>query len=129
MRLAIRLFSFGVMVAVLGILSGGCTTKSEARLEARDAYLAGQNSALRQAQTDSGSPGITIVGPVQNPKVPWIAGMTLLQALATANYLDSNNPKSIIITRDGESATLDPNVLFNGAVIPLEPGDVIELRR
>ncbi len=98
-------------------------------MEARDAYLAGQNSALHQAQTDSGSPGVTIVGPVQNPKVPWIAGMTLLQALATANYLDSKNPKSIIITRDGESATLDPNVLFNGAVIPLEPGDVIELRQ
>ena len=98
-------------------------------MEARDAYLAGQNSALRQAQTDSESPGVTIVGPVQNPKVPWVAGMTLLQALATANYLDSNNPKAIIITRDGESATLDPNVLFNGAVIPLEPGDVIELRR
>ena len=54
--------------------------------------------------------------------------MTLLQALATANYLDARGPKQIIITRDGESATLKPDVLFNGDVVPLEAGDVIELR-
>ena len=73
-------------------------------------------------------PSVTIIGPVQNPHVPFVAGLTLVQALATANYLDSHNPKSIIITRDGESATLDPSVLFNGAVVPLQAGDVIDLR-
>jgi hypothetical protein len=72
---------------------------------------------------------VTIIGPVQNPRVPWVAGLTLVQALATANYLDSHGPKQIILTRNGESATLDPNVLFNGDMVPLEAGDVIQLRR
>ena len=107
----------------------GCTTKSEARREARDAYLAGQNQVLLQQQAEAQAPSVTIVGPVQNSKVPWIAGLTLVQALATANYLDSQGPKQIIITRNGENATLDPNVLFNGSVVPLEAGDVIELRQ
>ena len=76
-----------------GLLFLGCTTDSRARLEARDAYLAGQNAALHQAQPDSGMPSVTIIGPVQNPHVPFVAGLTLVQALATANYLDSHNPK------------------------------------
>ena len=113
----------------LGLAVTGCTTESHARLEERDAYLAGQNAALRQQQAQAQAPGVTIIGPVQNPKVPWVSGLTLVQALATANYLDSRGPKEIIITRNGESAPLDPSVLFNGTVVPLEAGDVIELRR
>jgi hypothetical protein len=65
---------------------------------------------------------------VQNSQVPWVAGLTLAQAIATANYLDSHEPGEIIITRQGESAKLDPKVLLRGAQVPLEPGDVIELR-
>jgi hypothetical protein len=117
------------VILVLGLAAAGCTTKSEARLEARDAYLAGQNELLRQQQAEAQMPSVTIVGPVQNHKVPWVDGLTLAQALATANYLDSHGPKQIIITRDGESATLDPKVLFNGAVVPLVAGDVVELRQ
>ena len=70
-----------------------------------------------------------IVGPVQNPQVPWVAGLTLAQAIAMANYLDPRAPRQIIITRDGESATLDAKVLLNGTDVPLETGDVVELRR
>jgi hypothetical protein len=92
------------------------------------AFLAGQNAVLRQQQ-QSQTPIVTLVGPVQNPQVPWVAGLTLAQAIATANYLDSHEPKQIIITRDGESATLDAQVLLNGAVVPLEAGDVVELRQ
>ncbi|HEY4415549.1 MAG TPA: hypothetical protein VGO57_07645 [Verrucomicrobiae bacterium] len=111
------------------ILAGGCTTKSEARLQAQNAYLAGQNTVLQQHQVTPASTTVTIIGPVQNPQVPWVAGLTLVQALATANYQDQRDPKQIIITRDGESATLDANVLFNGTVVPLEAGDVVELRQ
>ena len=115
-------------LAVGGWMGTGCTSESRARTEARDAYLAGQNAALLQAQTPAAASGVTVIGPVQNRNIPWIEGMTLLQALATANYLDARGPKQIIITRDGESATLKPDVLFNGDVVPLEAGDVIELR-
>jgi len=119
-------FVFALTV-IAAVLLSGCTTKSTAQAKAQQAYLAGQNVALRQQQASQLS-GVTIVGPVQNPQVPWVAGLTLAQAVATANYLDSQAPKTIIITRQGESASLNGDVLLNGAVVPLEPGDVIELR-
>jgi len=115
-------------ILILAVAATGCTTNSKARLREQNAFLAGQNAALRQQQ-QSQTPSVTIVGPVQNPQVPWVAGLTLLQAIATANYLDARAPKQIIITRNGESATLDAKVLLNGAVVPMEAGDVIELRQ
>lgn len=112
----------GLMLAV-----AGCTTKSQARRESHLAFLAGQNAALRQ-QLAAQAAGVTLVGPVQNPVVSWVVGLTLAQAVATANYLGPHAPKEIIITRQGESARLDANVLLNGTEVPLEVGDVIELR-
>jgi type II secretory pathway pseudopilin PulG len=122
-----------VFIFVLSFLAAaalsGCTTRRQAAAQAHEAFLAGQNQALRQAQQQvAQTPGVTVVGPVQNPHVPWVAGLTLAQAIATANYLDSHAPGEIILTRQGESATLNPRVLLRGAQVPLEPGDVIELR-
>jgi hypothetical protein len=112
-----------------GILTGGCVSKSSARLKEQNAFLAGQNAALRQqAEQSALASGVTIVGAVQNPQVPWVAGLTLAQAIATANYTGAEEPKQIIITRQGESAALDAKVLLDGPDIPLEVGDVIELR-
>jgi hypothetical protein len=121
-------FFFAMLLVALA--ATGCTTRSLARLDAQNAYLAGQNQALQQqaAQQASQAGGVTILGPVQNSRVPWVEGLTLAQAVATANYLDSQEPKQIIITRQGESATLSPDVLLNGVNVPLENGDVIELR-
>ena len=107
-----------------GILAGGCVSKSKARLREQNAFLAGQNVVLRQQQAQ----GVTVVGAVQIPQVAWVAGLTLAQAVATANYVGAEAPKQIIITRNGESATMPANVLLNGTDIPLEIGDVIELR-
>lgn len=120
----------GVAAVSVGMVTAGCAGKSNARLKEQNAFLAGQNSALmqQQAQTAAQSPGVTIVGAVQHPQVPWVAGLTLAQAIATANYIGADAPKQIIITRQGESATLDAKVLLNGANIPLAIGDVIELR-
>jgi hypothetical protein len=119
-------FVWALSISAAALLAG-CTTKSTSEAKAQQAFLAGQNAALRQQQAAQFS-GVTIVGPVQNPQVPWVAGLTLAQAVATANYLDSQAPKTIIITRQGESAQLDAKVLLNGVAVPLEPGDVIELR-
>lgn len=115
------------VILLFALAVGGCTTRSQSRVQAQAAFLAGQNAELRRQQ-QSQAPSVTIVGPVQNPQVPWVAGLTLAQAIATANYLDSRAPKQIIITRDGESATLGAEALLNGAVVPLEAGDEIELR-
>jgi hypothetical protein len=103
----------------------GCVAKSKAQARAQAAYLAGQNAALRQQQAQA--PGVTVIGPVQNPDVPWVVGLTLAQAIATANYLGQHDPKEIIITRQGESAKLAPKMLLNGADVPLEPGDTITI--
>ena len=116
---------FFAVIGLFALAAGGCTTQSNADARAQAAYLAGQKAALQQQQNQT--PGVTVIGPVQNPRVPWVAGLTLAQAIATANYLDSRTPKQIIIKRNGESATLDPKVLLNGAVVPLEAGDVIEI--
>ena len=116
---------FCFVILLLALAATGCTSHSKARANAQNAFLAGQNAALRQQQQAA---GVTMVGPVQNPQVPWVVGLTLAQAVATANYIGAHEPKRIIITRQGESAALDAKVLFNGTDIPLEIGDVIELR-
>jgi hypothetical protein len=119
------------LILMLAGLAAGCTTKSAARAEAQAAaqraYLAGQNDAL-QKQLAAQQNLVTVLGPVQNSIVPWVAGLTLAQAIATANYLSADEPTQIILTRQGEDATIDPQALLNGVPIPLEAGDVITLK-
>jgi uncharacterized membrane protein len=116
---------FTVAIVLMIVLLAGCTTKSTLQRNEQNAYLAGQNAILKQQAEMA---GVTVLGPVKNSHVPWVVGLTLAQAIATAQYLDSNDPKEIIITRNGESATVDPKVLLQGTDVPLEVGDVIELR-
>ena len=122
---------FVLTILLAALAASGCTTRSKARAQAQmqsqQAFLAGQNAVLQQQQAALAN-GVMVIGPVQNQQVPWVAGLTLAQANATANYLDSHEPSQIIITRNGESAALDPKVLLDGTAIPLEVGDVIELR-
>ncbi len=115
-------------ILILAASASGCTTKSTARLRAENAFLAGQNAALRQSPATQNFSGVTVRGAVQNQQVPWVAGLTLAQAVATANYIGEVEPRQIIITRQGESATLEAKVLLGGPPIPLEVGDVLELR-
>jgi hypothetical protein len=115
-----------VFILMLVMAVAGCVSKSRIRLESQNAYLAGQNEALRQQQPPV--TGVMVLGAVQNSAVPWVEGLTLAQAIATANYVGLHDPKQIILTRQGESAVLDPKVLLNGAVVPLEAGDVVEIR-
>ena len=114
-------------ILVIALATCGCVSKSRARLEAQNAFLSGQNAAL-QSQLPSTSGGVTVLGAVQNQSVPWVEGLTLAQAVATANYIGLHEPKQIILTRQGESAVLEPKVLLSGAMVPLEPGDVVEIR-
>ena len=115
----------GLVILLFALVAVGCTTQSKARLKERNAFLAGQNTALQQQIPAA---GVTVLGAVQNSAVPWVAALTLAQAVATANYIGLYEPRQIVLTRQGESAVLDAKVLLNGAVVPLEPGDMIELR-
>ena len=122
-RLPIKLLSGGLLLA---LVAAGCVTKSQARAEAQAAYLAGQNDALAKMAADQ-HPSVFIVGPVQKSEVPWVEGLTLAQAIATAKYLGQHDPKEIIITRRGETAKLAPKMLLIGSDVPLEPGDTITI--
>jgi hypothetical protein len=104
----------------------GCVSKTSAQAEARAAYAAGQRDAFA-AIAASQRTGIRVIGPVQNSEVPWVEGLTLTQAIATANYTAEDHPKEIILLRRGESATVNPKDLLNGHDVPLEPGDTITL--
>ncbi len=127
-------------------LLGGCTTKSKAHAQAQTAFAAGQNAnwndwqwqlqhrqemqtnlAAQVAAVGQDANGVTVLGPVQNPHVPWVVGLTLAQAIATANYNDQREPREIVITRQGESAKFAPRELLNGVDVPLEQGDIIEI--
>jgi hypothetical protein len=123
---ASHIYSGAWLVIVLGLSAAGCVSKSQSRLESQNAFLAGQNAALRQQLAQY--TGITFIGAVKNAQVPWVAGLTLVQAVATAEYIGQDEPRAVVITRQGESAVLDANVLFNGKDVPLEAGDVVELR-
>jgi len=121
-----KLFWVGGMAVLMSASFCGCVTKAQARAEAQAAYLAGQRDALaKMAGVDQ---AIVIVGPVEHSKVPWVEGLTLSQAIATANYTGRHNPKVITITRQGEQAIVNPKDLLNGNVVPLEPGDTITIR-
>ena len=101
-------YSF-VIIILIGVLLAGCTSKSTVQRDEQNAFLAGQNAVLKkEAETN----GVTVLGPVKNSHVPWVVGLTLAQAIATAEYQDSRDPK----------------VLLQGTDVPLEVGDVIELR-
>ena len=123
----LKLFWVGGISALLIASSYcGCVTRSQARAQSQAAYLAGQNDAL--AKMAGQGQGIVIVGPVEKSEVPWVEGLTLAQAIATANYTSIHNPKEITITRQGEQASINPKDLLNGHVVPLEPGDTITIR-
>jgi len=126
-------FASAILMLILTLAATGCVSRSQARKDEQTAYLAGQNQVLRQQlqqqQAQAALPSVTVIGPVQNGTVPWVAGLTLAQAVATANYLDANPPQKIILTRQGDSATLDAHILINGPDVPLENGDIIELRQ
>jgi hypothetical protein len=110
----------------LSLAVSGCVSKTKAQAEARAAYAAGQKDAyahIAAAQRTS----VKVFGPVQNPEVPWVEGLTLAQAIATANYTARGNPQEILLLRRGENATIDPRDLLNGHDVPLEPGDTITL--
>ena len=129
MNRSLKFYCAGGVAALLMATSFcGCVTKSQARAQAQAAYLAGQNDALAKMAGQGQGEGIVIVGPVEHPNVPWVEGLTLSQAIATANYTSIHNPKAITITRQGEQAVISPKVLLNGQVVPLEPGDTITIR-
>jgi len=119
---------FALLAPVL-LACAGCVSKATAQAEIRAAYLAGQRDALRQAAASPASKetSITVFGPVKNPVIPWVKGLTLSQAIVTAGYLEASDPKVIRVKRLGQAIQFDVQRLLAGEDFHLEPGDAVEI--
>ena len=112
-------------ILALALAATGCVSKSEADARARAAYVAGQQAAYQSMQ--GSMTDIVVLGNVKTHHVPWVNGLTLAQALATANYTGSQDPQQIILKRNTVETQVDPKMLLNGRDMPLQPGDVISV--
>lgn len=113
-------------IGALGLLTG-CVSKARADRKAREAFMAGQQHAIQQMQLRGTV--VTVVGEVRNPLVPWTSDLTLARAILAAEYFGATDPVEILVTRAGEEIRLDPRALLGGEDFPLQPRDVIELKR
>ena len=111
---------------LLALAFSGCTTRANARARERAAFVAGQQQAMERILQSRSS--VTVVGPVRNPLIPWTEDLTLAKALVAAGYYTKGDPKEIIIVRNGQSMTMDPRRLLAGEDVPLEAGDVVNVR-
>jgi hypothetical protein len=117
----------GLLLA-LALALTGCVTKAKAKADARAAYAAGQQETLRRL-TLARSPTVTINGEVRNPIVPWTEDLTLAKAIVAAEYCGHSDPGDVIIVRAGQATRVDLKQLLAGQDVPLQPGDIVELRR
>jgi hypothetical protein len=113
-------------VILLSICLTGCTTKSAANAQAQEAYAAGQRQAFQQMLQSRNS--VTILGPVRNQLVPWTEDLTLAKAIVAAEYYSKTNPREILLVRQGRAIPVDVNKLLAGEDIPLQAGDVVNIR-
>jgi len=120
MKVLIALTAFVLLAAA------GCTTRSKARAEAQAAYQAGQQQTFAQ-MAEARRINIRFIGPVRHAEIIWADGLTLAQAIATADYWDARDPRVVTIVRQRERINVSPRDLLNGKDWPLEPGDTVEM--
>jgi hypothetical protein len=98
-------------------------TKSRAEAQSRAAYIAGQKAAYESIgamQSD-----VVVLGNVQKHEIPWVEGLTLSQAIATAGYNGQHDPAQIIVRHHSVETQVDPKQLLGGQDVALQPGDTV----
>ncbi len=118
-----RVLVYILMLAV--VAATGCVTKSKADKEVRDAYLAGEKQAYQSMGAQMTN--VVILGDVDKHEIPWVAGLTLTQALVTANYKGMHVPQMILLKRNSVETQIDPKRLLNGEDVKLQPGDLVSV--
>jgi hypothetical protein len=118
-------------IILLGCLTlamsfSGCISKSDAKMRAHRAYIAGQQDALAHRQPPRHS-NVKVLGNVQRPVLVWSQDLTVMQAIVDAEYL-GGDPRTILLRRNGEEYRIDPHRLLEGEDFLLEPGDELEIR-
>ena len=118
-----------VLCLLAVVMAGaGCASQKKKQLEARRAYVAGQEQAMQAAMRarQEQRPVVFIQGPVRNPAVPWEEGMKLSQAIVAAEYTAFMNPRLIRVLRDGQVAGEIKGIdLLHHADMELENGDTV----
>jgi hypothetical protein len=112
---------------LLVLLLTGCVSKKEAEMQARQAYLAGQQQAAKQWQAER-PPQVVVRGPVRNPVVPWEEGLGVAKAIVTADYTGFMNPVLVRVIRNGQMVQeMKGSDLLHHQDFPLEPGDIVDI--
>jgi len=113
------------------IMAGaGCVSQKKQQLEARRAFVAGQEQAMEaamRARQDQG-PVVFVQGQVRNSAVTWEEGMKLSQAIVAADYTAFMNPRLVRVLRNGQIAGEFKGIdLLHHADMELENGDTVLL--
>ena len=112
---------------VILVALAGCTTQSKSNARARAAFVAGQRQAMLRAMQPQ-EPSVRVNGNVKNPVIPWTEELTVARAVIAAGYSGHRDPRVILIVRNGQEIQLDPGQLLRGEDVPLQSGDVVEIR-
>lgn len=108
------------------VLSPGCATRDGAQGRIEAAYQAGRHQALDEVY-ESRFPVVTVLGPVEIPKLDWTEHLTLARAIVAARYLAPADPSRIILHRGGSRFEINPAQLLAGEDWSLLPGDRVEI--
>jgi hypothetical protein len=115
------------ILSLLFLFLAGCVSHKVADLQARQAYMAGQQQAVKQWQSQR-PPEVVVRGPVRNPVIPWVEDLTLAKAIVDADYTGFMNPILIRVIRNGQMIDEMKGIdLLHGHDAPLEPGDIVEV--
>jgi len=117
------------LLAGLWLLAGfsGCVTRATAEAQARAAFMAGQQSVRMHQLSQAAS--VNFLGPVKNAVIAWREDLTLAQALVEAEYVPKTDPSLLVLVRRGHATLVTPKQLLGGQDIPLEAGDVVEIKQ
>ena len=116
------------VIILVAMTLAGCVTKSKAKADAREAFIAGQQQAMAMARLQQAQgPTVTVVGQVRNKIIPWTQDLTLARAIVNAGYFGTSDPHQIVIVHDGKATTIDSKQLLNGEDVPVQAGDVVQI--
>jgi hypothetical protein len=115
------------MLVVATACLAGCVSKSKAKMQAKEAYMAGQQQAMSRLMQSHGGPTVSIIGPVRAPSVAWTEGMTVAKAIVAAGYEGKGEPRQIVILRNGYAIPVEAKQLLSGEDVPLQAGDMLQI--
>jgi hypothetical protein len=108
------------------VLIAGCVSKTKSRMNAQQAFIAGQQQAMMAMQQKATT--VEIRGDVKNMTIPWTQDLTLAKAIVAAEYQGRHDPTSVLILRNGAGIEIKAAELLQGHDEPLLPGDIINIR-